>query len=63
MYNRATIILSADFLAETAGQKGVAQYIQSDERKKLTTKTTKNALPTKVSFRFEGEIILETNKR
>ena len=41
----------------------MAQYIQSDERKKLTTKTTKNALPTKVSFRFEGEIILETNKR
>ena len=25
--------LSADFSAETAGQKGVACYIQSDERK------------------------------
>ena len=45
MHNGTPIRLSADFSAETAGQKGVAQYIQSAKRKKIPTK---NTLPSKV---------------
>ena len=41
MYKGTPIRLSADFFRRNfAGQKGVAQYIQSDERKKPTTKNT-----------------------
>ena len=44
-YKGTPVRLSADFSAETAGQKGVTQNIQSAERKKFLTK---NTLPGKV---------------
>ena len=46
MYKEVPIRLSADFSEETfIDQKGVARYIQSDEREKTNTK---NTLPSKV---------------
>ena len=48
-YKEIPITLSADFSAETAGQKGVAQYISSDEREKPTVK---NTLPNKAVIHF-----------
>jgi len=45
--------MSRLFSENIAGQKGVAQYIQSTERKKKNS--TKNTLPSKfLPFRIEG---------
>ena len=54
------IRLSAGFSANFAGQKGEAQYIQSDKRKKPTAKIL---YPARLSFRFERGIkSLQTSK-
>lgn len=40
IYKETPLRLSADFSGGTAGQRGVALYIQSVRRKKLPTKDT-----------------------
>ena len=45
--------ISQLFSRNFAGQKGVAQYIQSDERKNLQPRIT---YASRLSFRFEGNI-------
>ena len=49
IYKGTPIRLIADFGRNSAGQKGVAQYILSDEREKSTTK---NNLHSKVLFQI-----------
>ena len=53
MYKGTPIRPSADFSAETAGQKRVTWYIQSDERITLQPRIF---YPSRLSFIFEGEI-------
>ena len=58
MYKATPIRLSADFSAETAGQKKMAWYIDRDQWDKPTIK---NILPGK-PLRFDWEIKHFTNK-
>ena len=59
-YQGPPIRLLADFSAETAGQKSVAWYTQSDEKKNLQPRLL---YPARLSFRFEGEIKTFTDKQ
>ena len=61
MYKEVPIRLSADFSEETfIDQKGVARYIQSDEREKTKTK---NTLPSKVIIQiWRRESFTDTKK-
>lgn len=61
-YMRTPIILSANFSADFAGQKGVAQYIQSIEREK-STKRNKVIYTARLSFRIVVQIKSFPDKR